>query len=158
MHAAKGLEFKVLFLVGMEENIMPHSMSLNDSSELEEERRLCYVGITRAKERLFITNAKKRLLFGKINMNPPSRFINEIDSNLIEKEESNKINQGFKQTNFYTNAKINYRKGEVVFHASFGKGVVINNDEKFVTVAFDKRFGIKKFLNNYAGLRRMESE
>lgn len=59
MHSAKGLEFKVVFLVGMEEGIMPHSMSMNEASELEEERRLCYVGITRAKERLYITNAKK---------------------------------------------------------------------------------------------------
>ncbi len=90
MHAAKGLEFKVVFLIGMEEGIMPHSMSLNEESELEEERRLCYVGITRAKERLYITNAKRRMLFGNTNMNPPSRFIAEIDGNLIEKKKKAK--------------------------------------------------------------------
>ena len=155
MHAAKGLEFKVVFLIGMEEGIMPHSMSLNEASELEEERRLCYVGITRAKERLYITNAKRRMLFGNTNMNPPSRFIAEIDNNLIEKEESKTENKVFNKTNFYEGDRIDYKHGEIVMHASFGKGVVIDNDERFVTVAFDKRFGIKKFLNNYQGLRRI---
>lgn len=155
MHAAKGLEFKVVFLIGMEEGIMPHSMSLNEKSELEEERRLCYVGITRAKERLYITNAKRRMLFGNTNMNPPSRFIAEIDSNLIEKEESKTENKVFNKTNFYEGERIDYKHGEIVMHASFGKGVVVDNDERFVTVAFDKRFGIKKFLNNYQGLRRI---
>ena len=155
MHAAKGLEFKVVFLIGMEEGIMPHSMSLNEASELEEERRLCYVGITRAKERLYITNAKRRMLFGNTNMNPPSRFIAEIDGNLIEKEESKAENKVFNKTNFYEGERIDYKHGEIVMHASFGKGVVVDNDERFVTVAFDKRFGIKKFLNNYQGLRRI---
>ena len=155
MHAAKGLEFKVVFLIGMEEGIMPHSMSLNEEGELEEERRLCYVGITRAKERLYITNAKKRMLFGNTNMNPPSRFIAEIDGNLIEKEESKTENKVFNKTNFYEGDRIDYKHGEIVMHASFGKGVVVDNDERFVTVAFDKRFGIKKFLNNYQGLRRI---
>ena len=155
MHAAKGLEFKVVFLIGMEEGIMPHSMSLNEESELEEERRLCYVGITRAKERLYITNAKRRMLFGNTNMNPPSRFIAEIDGNLIEKEESKPETKVFNKTNFYEGKRIDYKHGEIVMHASFGKGVVVDNDERFVTVAFDKRFGIKKFLNNYQGLRRI---
>lgn len=155
MHAAKGLEFKVVFLIGMEEGIMPHSMSLNEAGELEEERRLCYVGITRAKERLYITNAKRRMLFGNTSMNPPSRFIREIDSNLIEKEESKTENKVFNKTNFYEGDRIDYKHGEIVMHASFGKGVVVDNDERFVTVAFDKRFGIKKFLNNYQGLRRI---
>ena len=155
MHAAKGLEFKVVFLIGMEEGIMPHSMSLNEDGELEEERRLCYVGITRAKERLYITNAKRRMLFGNTNMNQPSRFIAEIDNNLIEKEESKTENKAFNKTNFYEGDRIDYKHGEIVMHASFGKGVVIDNDERFVTVAFDKRFGIKKFLNNYQGLRRI---
>lgn len=155
MHAAKGLEFKVVFLIGMEEGIMPHSMSLNEAGELEEERRLCYVGITRAKERLYITNAKRRMLFGNTNMNPPSRFIAEIDGNLIEKEESKPETKVFNKTNFYEGERIDYKHGEIVMHASFGKGVVVDNDERFVTVAFNKRFGIKKFLNNYQGLRRI---
>lgn len=155
MHSAKGLEFKVVFLVGMEEGIMPHSMSMNEASELEEERRLCYVGITRAKERLYITNAKKRMLFGNTSMNPPSRFIGEIDPNLIEKEESKVVEKSFDKAKFYNDEGATYKHGDIVMHAIFGKGVVIDSDEKFVTVAFNKRFGIKKVLNNYQGLRRI---
>ena len=155
MHSAKGLEFKIVFLVGMEEGIMPHSMSMSEASELEEERRLCYVGITRAKERLYITNAKKRMLFGNTNMNPPSRFIGEIDANLIEKEESKIETKAFDKTKFYDEEGATYKHGDIVMHTIFGKGVVIDSDEKFVTVAFSKRFGIKKVLNNYQGLRRI---
>lgn len=157
MHAAKGLEFKVVFLIGMEEGIMPHFMSLESSSDLEEERRLCYVAITRAKERLYITNAKRRLLFGTVNMNPPSRFISEIDDNLIEKQENKEslMNKAFEKRRLYEGEAIDYKPGEVVLHASFGKGVVVDIDDRFVTVAFNKRFGVKKFLNNYSGLRRI---
>ena len=157
MHAAKGLEFKVVFLICMEEGIMPHFMSLESSSDLEEERRLCYVAITRAKERLYITNAKRRLLFGTVNMNPPSRFISEIDDNLIEKQENKEslMNKAFEKSKFYEGEAIDYKPGEVVLHASFGKGVVVDIDDRFVTVAFNKRFGVKKFLNNYKGLRRI---
>ncbi len=154
MHAAKGLEFKVVFLIGMEEGIMPHSRSLDDKMELEEERRLCYVAITRAKERLYISNAKRRMLFGSTNMNMPSRFINEIDEHFIEKEES--MEQSFKKKNFILGKKQNYHHGDVVMHDSFGKGVVVDSTDRFVTVAFSKRFGVKKFLNNYLGLRRLK--
>ena len=87
MHSAKGLEFKNVFLAGMEENIMPHSMSLQEENGLEEERRLCYVAITRAKERLYLSNAKRRMLYGKDQVNVPSRFISEIDSSLIDADE-----------------------------------------------------------------------
>ena len=155
IHSAKGLEFPVVFMVGMENGIFPGQASFNSDAEMEESRRLCYVGITRAKERLYITNAKRRMLFGNTSMNPPSRFIREIDSNLIEKEESKTENKVFNKTNFYEGERIDYKHGEIVMHASFGKGVVVDNDERFVTVAFDKRFGIKKFLNNYQGLRRI---
>jgi DNA helicase-2/ATP-dependent DNA helicase PcrA len=83
-HASKGLEFPTVFIVGMEENLFPHSNSIGDSDELEEERRLCYVAITRAKDKVFMTNAKSRLYFGNIQTNLPSRFISEIPENLIE--------------------------------------------------------------------------
>ena len=155
IHSAKGLEFRVVFLIGMEEGVMPHVMSMNEASELEEERRLCYVGITRAKERLYITNAKRRMLFGNTNMNPPSRFISEIDADLIEKQESKIETKTFDKTKFYDDGGVLYKHGDVVMHTIFGKGVVIDSDEKFVTVAFSKRFGIKKVLNNYQGLRRI---
>ncbi|WP_156291006.1 DNA helicase PcrA [Oceanobacillus salinisoli] len=84
LHAAKGLEFPVVFLIGMEEGVFPHKRSLMDEEEMEEERRLAYVGITRAEKQLYLTHAKMRTLFGRTNMNPVSRFINEIPEDLIE--------------------------------------------------------------------------
>ncbi|MCQ6280523.1 DNA helicase PcrA [Bacillus sp. EB600] len=84
LHSAKGLEFPVVFLVGMEEGVFPHSRSLMEEEEMEEERRLAYVGITRAEQSLFLTNAQMRTLFGRTNMNPASRFINEIPVDLLE--------------------------------------------------------------------------
>ncbi|MEH7073007.1 DNA helicase PcrA [Neobacillus drentensis] len=84
LHSAKGLEFPVVFLIGMEEGVFPHSRSLMEEVEMEEERRLAYVGITRAEQTLFLTNAQMRTLFGRTNMNPPSRFINEIPADLLE--------------------------------------------------------------------------
>lgn len=158
MHSAKGLEFRAVFLAGMEENIMPHAISLQEKDGIEEERRLCYVAITRAKERLYITNAKRRMLFGNTNMNPPSRFIGEIEPNLIEKTETQleKEQNSFVKEKYYSDEHTNYKHGEIVYHMSFGKGVVVDSDDRFVTVAFDKRFGIKKFLNNYQGLKRSD--
>lgn len=84
LHSAKGLEFPVVFLIGLEEGVFPHSRSLMEEAEMEEERRLAYVGITRAEQSLFITNAQMRTLFGRTNMNPASRFIAEIPEDLIE--------------------------------------------------------------------------
>lgn len=84
MHAAKGLEFKIVFIVGLEEGVFPHSQSLYDYSDLEEERRLCYVGITRAKEELYLTYAKQRVIFGQRNTSTPSRFIYELPETILE--------------------------------------------------------------------------
>src|SRR5690625_3128933 len=84
LHSAKGLEFPVVFLIGMEENIFPHSRSLENEEEMEEERRLAYVGITRAEKELYLTNANMRTLYGRTNFNPISRFITEIPDELIE--------------------------------------------------------------------------
>ena len=158
IHSAKGLEFRSVFLAGMEENIMPHSMSLQEENGIEEERRLCYVAITRAKERLYLSNAKKRLLFGNTTMNAPSRFITEIDKDLIDKDDRVKQMEAketkFNKAEFYSDANTLYRPGEVVFHSTFGRGVVVNVDDRFVTVAFNNRIGIKKFLSNYQGLRK----
>lgn len=98
LHSAKGLEFPVVFLIGLEEGVFPHSRSLMEEAEMEEERRLMYVGITRAEEELFITNAGIRTLYGRTNVNPPSRFITEIPDDLIETpqsmEESNPFSSG----------------------------------------------------------------
>ena len=151
-HSAKGLEFKVVFMVGMEEGIMPHINSIMEENGIEEERRLCYVGITRAKERLYITNAKMRMLYGKDMVNPPSRFIAEIAPEYIESNiaESKKINKDL----LYNEEDSEYKSGDVVTHLTFGKGVVVGVDDRFVSVAFDKRYGIRKFFKNYKGLKK----
>jgi DNA helicase-2/ATP-dependent DNA helicase PcrA len=86
LHAAKGLEFEVVFIVGMEEGLFPHSRSLYDINQLEEERRLAYVGITRTKKKLFLTYAAKRLYFGQKSSNPPSRFLIDIPEDLLTPE------------------------------------------------------------------------
>lgn len=91
LHGAKGLEFEVVFLVGFEEGILPHSRCLVDEAEVEEERRLCYVGITRAKDYLYITYASQRLYFGKSSLNEPSRFLADIPADLVELEENTEI-------------------------------------------------------------------
>lgn len=84
LHSAKGLEYPFVFIIGMEDGIFPHSRALSDPDQLEEERRLCYVGITRARQRLFLANAWSRTLFGQTQYNPPSRFLNELPSELLE--------------------------------------------------------------------------
>ncbi len=96
LHSAKGLEFPVVFIVGMEEGIFPHSRSLNDKSQLEEERRLAYVGITRAKELLYLSYAARRLFFGEQLSNPPSRFIIEIPENLLQGVGTSRILDSYK--------------------------------------------------------------
>jgi DNA helicase-2/ATP-dependent DNA helicase PcrA len=96
LHSAKGLEFPVVFLIGLEEGVFPHSRSLMEEAEMEEERRLAYVGITRAEQSLFLTNAQMRTLYGRTNMNPASRFISEIPKELLEGvEQEKKINAPF---------------------------------------------------------------
>ena len=160
IHSAKGLEFRCVFLIGMEEGIFPHQNSLYDSSEIEEERRLCYVGITRAKDRLYLTNAKRRILYGKEELNPVSRFIEEINPDLLEIVENNLFADNYPKY-VENNHNINkdndntYQAGDVVMHNTCGRGAVINVDDKFVTVAFSKRFGIKKVLKDYKGMRRL---
>jgi len=84
LHCAKGLEFPVVFIAGLEEGIFPHSRSLIDQWQMEEERRLCYVGVTRAKQKLYLITARTRQLFGSTMVNPPSRFLDDIPPSLVE--------------------------------------------------------------------------
>lgn len=156
VHSAKGLEFEVVFLIGMEDGIFPHQNSFLEEGGLEEERRLCYVGITRAKKRLYISNAKRRMLYGRESMNPPSRFINEIEKNILDIDnktmhEENHINK----EDFYKEEPVEYQKGDIVLHITYGKGVVLDVDKEFVSVAFSKNFGIKKLLKNHKGLKKL---
>ena len=146
LHSAKGLEFPVVFLVGMEEGLFPHNMSLMENN-LEEERRLCYVGITRAKERLYLTNAKRRMLYGKENMNIPSRFISEIDEKLIEKIGPKEENKVIDKKQMYTNDNNDITEGSIISHEQYGTGVVVKCDGSLISVAF--KTGIKKLMKNH---------
>jgi DNA helicase-2/ATP-dependent DNA helicase PcrA len=93
LHAAKGLEFPIVFMVGMEEGLFPHSRSLMDKNELEEERRLCYVGITRAEKKLFLSYARKRLFFGQRSANTVSRFLFELPEHIVKRSLYSHIDQ-----------------------------------------------------------------
>lgn len=159
VHSAKGLEFKVVFIIGLEENIMPISKALYDDEELEEERRLMYVAITRAKEKLYLLNAGRRMLYGNMQMNPPSRFISEISDNLLDKEETKNEMHSLKTKLLYSDDNTSgeeFKNGDIVTHLTFGKGVVVSVDDKFITIAFHQRFGVKKFLKNYKGIRKVK--
>lgn len=157
LHSAKGLEFPIVFIIGMEEGIFPHSNAFTEGEEgIEEERRLCYVGFTRAKERLYLTNAKKRMLYGKTSQNPPSRFISEIDDALIETSNmSIKEEKVIDKSEMYSDEVTEYKKGDVVMHTIYGKGVVIDMDDKFVSVAFARNFGVRKLMKNHKSLKKM---
>ncbi len=157
IHSAKGLEFKVVFLIGMEDGIFPHQNSFLEEEGLEEERRLCYVGITRAKERLYISNAKRRMLYGKDVVNPPSRFIKEIDQNLLDIQNENmfeepKIN---KEELYNNDADVDFKAGDVIMHTIYGRGVVVEVKGDFLTVAFAKNFGIKKLMKTHKSIKKI---
>lgn len=152
LHSAKGLEFPVVFLVGMEEGLFPHNMSLMENN-LEEERRLCYVGITRAKERLYLTNAKRRMLYGKENMNIPSRFISEIDEKLIEKIGPKEENKVIDKKQMYTNNNNDITEGSIISHEQYGTGVVVKSDGSLISVAF--KTGIKKLMKNHKSIKKI---
>ncbi len=95
LHASKGLEFEAVFIVGLEEGLLPHARSLDEEESLEEERRLCYVGMTRAMNSLFLTFASQRLFYGKTSFNEPSRFLGDIKESLLEFEESDVMDEGW---------------------------------------------------------------
>lgn len=179
LHAAKGLEFPVVFMVGMEEELFPHSRSHEGQEELEEERRLCYVGMTRAMEKLYLTHARRRRIFGDYQFNPPSRFLAEIPSEFLEdtipkgvsKPASHNLASLFDQAEpdlpdedpfvdddevrFVPEAEEGLRLGLQVRHIKFGVGTVRRlegqGDNQKVTIYFHK-FGPKKLLVKFAGL------
>lgn len=156
MHAVKGLEFDVVFITGLEEGLFPHSNSMFDESELEEERRLFYVAITRAKKVLYLTNARSRMLFGQIKSNLPSRFIEEINQEDIEKLfEENKSTKEIKinkKDNFNDN-DLELKVGDHVNHNAYGNGIVVSLEKSVATIAF--KVGIKKILTTYKGLKKI---
>lgn len=156
IHSAKGLEFDVVFLIGMEESIFPHANSLMEADGIEEERRLMYVGITRARELLYLTNAKRRMLYGKESLNPSSRFIEEIDEELLEITNNiNKEEKSFHREKMYNEGEVSYVPGDVVVHETYGRGVVIDVDKMLVTVAFHNKVGVKKLMKNHKSLKKI---
>ena len=157
LHSAKGLEFKVVFILGMEEGIFPHSRSFESASELEEERRLCYVGITRAKSKLYLLSARQRTLFGKTSGTVESRFIKEIDDDLINKTNMSVRNDDKPKRiigNMYNNNSDGIKTGDNVIHTVFGEGVVVNISGGIATIAFSHGVGIKSIAANHKYLTK----
>jgi DNA helicase-2/ATP-dependent DNA helicase PcrA len=142
-HGAKGLEFPVVFMTGMEEGVFPSYRS-ETSKEIEEERRLCYVGITRAMERLYLTNAVSRLLYGYERSNPPSRFLQEIPLDLVLSPHEKKI------------VDCQLEKGDTVIHHKFGMGVIISISEDYETAIIDfERAGTRMLRLDIAPLEKI---
>ena len=185
LHSAKGLEFPVVFLVGMEEKVFPISRALDfdKQEELEEERRLCYVGITRAKEKLFLSSAKVRTLYGEDQINKPSRFLFEIPQNLIktiQRQEHHVVQSNFnqpteKRSNWSSNfnprsfmpvgkypagagTSDRFKTGDRVSHSKWGSGMVVSvkdtDDGQEVKVAFAGA-GVRSLLTKYAVLKKL---
>jgi DNA helicase-2/ATP-dependent DNA helicase PcrA len=177
LHQAKGLEYPVVFIVGMEEGILPHIRSFDDPAQMEEERRLCYVGITRAKKKVYLVRAFRRSLMGSSTVNSPSRFLKDIPPNLVKNN-----GNGFGQNQYREDGPVksdmyswersipapaaatsadfpDLKAGDRVKHAQFGQGTVISckpakNDSE-VVIAFPN-VGIKRLLLSFARLEKVE--
>lgn len=173
LHSAKGLEFPVVFIVGLEEGILPHSRSYLSQADLEEERRLMYVGITRAKEKVYLLFTRQRMLFGTSQSNPPSRFLEEIPSKLKEERKSEEdVDEVFsyrrsrmKRYNLNPrdtrSASVSrdsviqtFHDGQKVRHTEFGEGMVLAHTQETVTVLFQEK-GLKKLSTEFARLTKI---
>ncbi|KXZ22633.1 DNA helicase PcrA [Bacillus nakamurai] len=175
LHAAKGLEFPVVFLMGLEEGVFPHSRSLMEEAEMEEERRLAYVGITRAEEELYLTNAKMRTLFGRTNMNPESRFIGEIPEDLLENLNEKKTNprtqperkmqpkrgpvsRPVSYANKTGGDTLSWAVGDKAGHKKWGTGTVVSvkgeGESTELDIAFPSPVGVKRLLAAFAPIEK----
>lgn len=158
VHSAKGLEFENVFLIGMEEGIFPHNNSFESSEAIEEERRLCYVAITRAKKRLWLVNANHRLIYGMDNFNKPSRFIDEINKEYINEEKTERKivkSNSFQKIQKVVDETVDYQAGDKIMHDVFGEGVIINMEGSVVTIAFAHPHGIKKLLKGHKSIKKI---
>ena len=159
VHSVKGLEFNHVFVIGMEEGIFPHMNSLMESSDVEEERRLMYVAITRAKDDLHLINARRRTLFGKEQINPVSRFLTEIPKELVEtnvEEEFKKQEPKIEVGEMFREEDVDYQVGDFVYHETFGTGKVVEVTNTLVSVAFKHPHGIKKLMKNHKKLSKVQ--
>ncbi|MFB4160359.1 DNA helicase PcrA [Geomicrobium sp. JSM 1781026] len=169
LHAAKGLEFPVVFLIGMEEGIFPHSRSLFEEEEMEEERRLAYVGMTRAEEELYLSRASTRTLYGRTQMNPSSRFINEVPTELFE-EQPEKVEQPRSRTNAHQQRRTRLKSttqtggdalawavGDKAQHRKWGQGTVVSvkgeGENQELDIAFPNE-GIKRLVAKFAPITK----
>ncbi|MEK9628043.1 MAG: UvrD-helicase domain-containing protein [Nitrospinota bacterium] len=166
LHTCKGLEFAVVFVVGMENGLLPHASSMSDSAEYEEERRLCYVGFTRAKKRLFVSHARRRRIYGNTFNYPPSEFLHSIPDEVIVRESGFQEFQtdtslpfsGSSNSSFAVEAEsaVEYSIGTKVLHPKFGSGIVINRsgseEDLKLEVFFKGPHGKKKLAANMANL------
>ena len=151
IHQVKGLEFKAVFMVALEETIFPSDIS-GSFTEIEEERRVAYVGVTRAKERLILSHAKQRFRFGQIQYNQSSRFIEDMD---LEKSKEKKMVVEKEATPKWIDEDI--KIGDTVFHEKYGKGVVVMINEDITRVAFSIEFGLKLFTTGHQALKKLKS-
>ncbi len=165
LHQAKGLEFPVVFMVGMEDGILPHSRSFDDPNQMEEERRLCYVGVTRAKQKVYLVRAFRRSLMGRSMVSQPSRFLSDIPQHLISGSDwwqggESQVTPSIYSWNGASAPSFTVpelKAGDHVHHTQFGKGVVVScqpiKDDAEVVVAFNG--GVKKLLLSFANLEKM---
>jgi len=176
LHAAKGLEFPVVFMTGMEETVFPHSRAMYDQSEMEEERRLCYVGMTRAKEELYMMHAAQRMLYGGTQHNPPARFLSEISGDTVQevafpthstsrhsfseskKPELTNWTESIESAGSKSSKEHRYveefQEGDSVEHSLFGRGVVVEKEGDNVAIHF-KGKGTKKLNAQFAPLKKI---
>ena len=154
IHLAKGLEFDNVFIIGLEEGVFPHFNSFNSSDELEEERRLCYVAITRAKSRLWLVNAERRMMYGNTTKNPVSRFINEIDEKYIHFDKKEFVNNPSSKLNCI-DEDADYFVGEHILFDPYGEGVIVSIKDKVLTVAFKHPDGVKMLIKGHKKIRRV---
>ena len=164
LHAAKGLEFPVVFIVGMEEGLLPHRRSFDAADQMEEERRLCYVGITRAKQRVYLVRAFRRSSMGSTSINLPSRFLMDIPPHLVTTPGDVDRDIETKPTTKKSSApppppKAALSAGDHVCHAKFGEGIVVScafvDDDQEVTVAFKGDAGLKRLLLSLAPMEKV---
>jgi len=170
LHQAKGLEFPVVFIVGLEEGLLPYRKSFDDPEEMEEERRLCYVGVTRAKQQLYLLRSYRRSLFGGTTANPPSRFLQDVSPHLVrtkglwEESLTPAVRRDFtrnSETPVEPVRTFTLKVGDHVRHSKFGSGIVMTcnatKDDQELTVVFEE-FGVKKLLASLAPLEKIEKE